>query len=173
MAAVEGLAKGPNPQQLRWVAFPSTQGQVVAKVLGPADRDHLHCVPHSVCTRSGALQPRRSFQRIRTADVTPCRVRPAVAGPKPGERGPPASPAILLARDIASANLPAAEVGTKWPLTFERRPPTPLSSLSVATARRLHIYCGNPDLSAHLHGRRGWLPPLPKWHLLPCPFPLA
>ena len=139
VAAIEGLEEGPNPEQLPWVAFPSPQGQVVAKVFGPADRDHLHCVPHSVCTRSGALQPRRSFQRVRTADVTPCRVRPAVAGPKPGVRGPPASPAILLARDIASANLPAAEVGTKWPLTLERRPPTPLSSLSVATARRLHI----------------------------------
>ena len=90
-AAIEGLGEGPNPQQLPWVAFPSSEGQVVAKVLGLADRDHLHRVLHTVCTRSGALQPRRTLQRIRAAIATPCRVRPAVAGPKPGERGPPAT----------------------------------------------------------------------------------
>ena len=138
LAAIEGLQKGPDPQQLSWVALPPPEDQVVAKVLGPAGPDHLNCIPHSVCARSGTLESRKSLRRVRAADITPCRVQPAVPGPKLGECGPPAKPAKLLARDISIANLPAATVGTKWPVTFERRPPTPLSLLSVSMARRIY-----------------------------------
>ena len=100
--------------------------------------DHLHCVPHSVCARSGDLEPRRGqLRRVRIADAAPCVVRPAVKAPKEGSRGPPAQPARLLARDISTANLPASAVGAKWPVTLERRPPTPLENLTVATARRM------------------------------------
>ena len=136
--AIAGVNAGPSPAQIGWISYDTPQGKKVAQVSNLRDPNNFMCIPHKLCPRSADLTPSKgSLVSIPCANATPAVVRAAVPPPEKGSSGPPPRPARLLSLDVSTANIPADQIGLKWPQTLERHPPTMLAGLTVNVARRI------------------------------------